>query len=131
MSVQEHAYIARQHHSNAQDRQSQEYCRECQLQRSSESLVQCLSGVAPRELDLRVVNVQELAQRLPSVLNIVLQQPVLRHERAYMLIMPFIPHFGIFGEVAIEQNLPAPLERRPGPLAMHAEELCDRDQAFG
>lgn len=48
-----------------------------------------------------------------------------------MLVMPVVPFFGVVGEIAVEKDFPAALEGWASPAAVHAQKLCDWDQAFG
>lgn len=47
-----------------------------------------------------------------------------------MLVMLVVTLFSVVGEVAVEENLPAALERWSGPATVHAEKFCDWDEAF-
>jgi hypothetical protein len=67
-----------------------------------------------------VVNVQEFAQRLPAIFDVVLQQVVLRDQRTNVLVVSVVPFSGVVGEITIEEDLPATLEGWPSPAAVHA-----------
>jgi len=130
-SVQYQTHVTQCKRRESDNRQSLEDGFQSQFQRRFESSVQSVRRIAPRKLDTRVINMQELTQRVPAIFNIVLQQSVLRHQRADMLVMPIISGFGIVREITIEKDFPATLEGWAGPATVHAQELGDRDQAFG
>lgn len=122
--------ITHSHESQQTNEDPLDYLKQSLDQRSRKPLIQRGRAIAPRKPNSRILQIQKLAERLPPLLDPVLQQSVPRHERADVRVVPLVSCLRVALEVAVEENLPRAQEGRASPAGWHAQQIGYRDEAF-